>query len=144
MSKVILAIILFAQLYAGYPVAGIPAAESENRGSRKIAAAKNDLFHAAKKILVLQGFSIRKLDEESGTLSTEVSPMRLNVSDCECGVTMGPVEDTRPIIHVSVAVKVEDEKIYIHADIIGDYPRDKISQEIIEDDLFAQISGYLK
>ena len=142
--KIFLVVVLFAQLSAAVSISENRVSGIKKTDGRKIIAAKTDLFNAAKKILVLQGFRIRKLDEEAGTLSTSPVPMRVNVSDCECELTMGPLKDTRPIITVSVDVKVEENRISIGSSIIGDYPREQISEEIIEDDLFNRILQYLK
>ena len=111
---------------------------------RKIAAKKAELFHGAKKILVLQGFEIKNADEVSGVISTDVTPMRVNVSGCDCEMMKWQGEDRRPLISVSVNVQVNDNRIAIKASIIGDYPKEQISEKIIEDDLFNQISRYLQ
>lgn len=132
--------LLFTQVFFEYPTAAIPACEP---CGRNIIATKQRLFDATKKILILQGFVIRSVDERSGTLTTAISPMRLSSSDCECGVTTSPAEDVRPVINVSIDVKTDDNWILIQTRIFGDYPKDRISERIIENDLFDQISRYL-
>ncbi len=112
---------------------------------RHLAAPKEALFKAAKTILRLQGFEIERLDEAAGILKTALSPMRLNLSGCDCGVGGGGAEqDTRPILLVGVAVAVDDNRISIGATIEGEYPEGQVPPAIIEDDLFNQIAQYLK
>lgn len=111
---------------------------------RSLSGNKEDLYKAAKTILVIQGFEMKRLDETAGILETALSPMRLNLSGCECGTAGGPIEDTRPLIHVAVAVAVEDNRISIRAAIKGDYPKNQVSPAIIEDDLYDQIVRYLE
>lgn len=112
---------------------------------RSLSGTKETLFNAAKKILVIQGFKVERLDATAGILETALSPMRLNLSGCDCGVSGGgPVEDTRPILHVAVAIAVDDNRISVRAAIEGEYPKDQVSPAIIEDDLFDQIAQYLK
>ncbi len=97
-----------------------------------------------KKILVLNWYDLKTIDEAAGTLTTEVAPMRVNASDCNCEEKKWQAEDKRPIVDVSVDVKVDDNLIAIQARIIGDYPKEQISEKMIEDDLFDQISRYLE
>ena len=71
--------------------------------------------------------------------------MRLNLTECDCGLGGGaPVKDNRPILHVSVALSVDHNRISIRATIDGDYPKDQISPKMIEDDLFDRIVQYLE
>ena len=111
---------------------------------RAIAATKVRLFQAAKKILILNYYELKAFDEEAGTLATKVASMRVNVSGCDCEMMKWQGEDRRPLIIVSVNVQVNDNRIAIKASIIGDYPKEQISEKIIEDDLFNQISRYLQ
>ena len=53
-------------------------------------------------------------------------------------------EDRRPLINVLVEVNVDDNRLAIQSRIIGDYPKEQISEKMIEDDLFNQISRYLQ
>ena len=69
--------------------------------------------------------------------------MRVNVSGCNCEDKWLQEEDKRPIIDVSVNVRVDNNRIAVHAHIVGDYPKEQISEKMIEDDLFDQISRYL-
>jgi len=142
-ARILLIILLSAQVFYGYSSGAAQAPDSKNESGRKIVATKASLFHAAKKILILQGFEIQNLDEASGTISTDVAPMRVNVSGCDCEMKWWQEEDKRPIINVSVNIKVDDNRIAIQSHIIGNYPKEQISEKIIEDDLFDQISRYL-
>ena len=141
----IIIVLFFLQLFTGYSAADSGATRLDPKGaiSRRIAASKQDLFQAAEKILTIQGFKIRLRDEETGILSTAPSPMRLNLSDCECGLTMGSFEDERPLINLSIDVKTDQYVISIRAHIIGNYPKEQISERMIEDDLFDQVARYL-
>lgn len=141
--KRIVIVFFFFQVFAGYSAADADATNPESVISRSIVASKQDLFHAADKILAIQGFKIRLRNEKTGILSTAPSPMRLNLSGCECGLTMGPIEDERPIITVSIDVAADENLIFIQAHIIGKYPKKQISERMIQDDLFDQISRYL-
>ncbi len=143
-AKILLAILLLVQAFWGYSSGAAQTSSSEKEAGRKIVATKAKLFHAAKKILILQGFEIQNLDEASGTVSTDVTPMRVNVSGCDCEMNRWQTEDRRPIINVRVDVNVDDNRIAIQARIIGDYPKEQISEKMIEDDLFNQISRYLQ
>jgi hypothetical protein len=141
----ILLIFLFAtQAFGGYSSGVAKTPDSKNDSIRKITATKAKLIHAAKKILVLNWYDLKTIDEAAGTLSTDVTSMRVNASDCNCEEKKWQAEDKRPIINVSVAVEVDDNRIVIQARIIGDYPKEQISEKIIEDDLFDQISHYLQ
>ena len=121
---------------------GVVAAEAT---WRHLSAPKEALYHAAKTILVIQGFEMERQDVAEGILKTELSPMRLNLSGCDCGVGGGgAAQDTRPIIHVGVSVAVDHNRISIRATIQGEYPEDQVSPAVIEDDLFDQIAQYLK
>jgi len=111
---------------------------------RRLSGTKEALYTAAKTILVVQGFELKRLDKTTGILETALSPMRLNLSGCDCDTAGGPVEDSRPLIHVAVAVTVADNRISIRAVIEGDYPKNQVSPAIIEDDLYAQIVRYLE
>ena len=142
-ARLLLIILLSAQAFWGYSSGDAQASDPKKESGRKIIATKASLFHAAKKILILQGFEIQNLNEASGTLSTDVTPMRVSVSGCDCEMKWWQEEDKRPIINVSVNIKVDDNRIAIQARIIGDYPKEQISEKIIEDDLFDQISRYL-
>ena len=142
-AKILLTILLSAQVFWGYSSGAAQASDSKKESGRKIIATKASLFHAAKKILILQGFEIQNLDEASGALSTDVAPMRVSVSGCDCEMKWWQAEDRRPIINVRVEVNVDDNRIAIQARIIGDYPKEQISEKMIEDDLFDQISRYL-
>lgn len=115
----------------------------KNETGLKIVATKEKLFHAAKKILVLNWYELKTLDEASGVLLTKVTPMRVNVDGCNCEDKWLKAEDQRPIIDVKVNVRVDDNWIAIKARIIGDYPKEQISVKAIESDLFEQISRYL-
>ena len=142
-ASILLIILLSAQVFWGYSSGAAQTPDPNKESGRKIVATKASLFHAAKKILILQGFEIQNLDEASGALSTDVTPMRVSVSGCDCEMKWWQVEDRRPIISVSVDVEVDDNRIVIQAHIVGDYPKEQISEKIIEDDLFDQISRYL-
>ena len=121
------------------------APDSKNASGRKITASKAELFHGAKKILLMQMFEIKIADEASGTISTDATAMRVNTAaDCDCEMIKWQEEDTRPVIKVSVNIKVDDNWITIKANITGDYPKEQISERMIEDDLFNQISRYLE
>ena len=112
--------------------------------SRKIVAAKAELFHAAKKILVLNGYELKIIDASAGVLSTKATPMRVNVSGCNCEELKWGMEDKRPIIDVSVDARVDDNRIAVTARILGEYPKEQISEKMIEDDLLDQILRYLE
>jgi len=142
-AKILLAILLLAQAFWGYSSGAAQTSSSEKEAGRKIVATKAKLFHAAKKILVLNWYDLKTVDEAAGTVSTDVTPMRVNVSGCNCEDKWLKAEDKRPIINVSVDIKVDDNRIAIQARIIGDYPKEQISEKIIEDDLFDQILRYL-
>jgi len=140
----ILLIFLFAtQAFWGYSSGVAKTPDPKQERGRKIVATKAKLFHAAKKILVLNWYDLKTIDEAAGTLTTEVAPMRVNASGCNCEEKKWQTEDKRPIINVSVAVEVDDNRIVIQARIIGDYPKEQISEKIIEDDLFDQVARYL-
>ena len=143
-ARILLIILLSAQAFWGYSSGGAQTPDSDKESGRKIIATKARLFHAAKKILMLQGFEIKAVDEASGTVSTDVTPMRVNVSGCDCEMNRWQTEDRRPLINVRVEVNVDDNRIAIQARIIGDYPKEQISEKMIEDDLFNQISRYLQ
>ena len=132
-------------LSIGYTFADILTSgrEAEKEKNRVLTASKTDIFHAAKKILVLHAFQIGQLDEKLGIISTAISPMRVVVDECECGLTPSPGEDRRPIINVSVDIRISENRVAIKAKIHGDYPKDQVTEEMIETDLFHQISRYL-
>ena len=112
---------------------------------RHLSGTKPALYAAAKKILQIQGFEMEKQEAVAGILITASSPMRLNLTECDCGLGGGaPVKDNRPILHVSVALSVDHNRISIRATIDGDYPKDQISPKMIEDDLFDRIVQYLE
>ena len=112
---------------------------------RHLSGTKPALYAAAKKILQIQGFEMKKQEAAAGILITASSPMRLNLTECDCGLGGGaPVKDNRPILHVSVALSVDHNRISIRATIDGDYPKDQISPKMIEDDLFDRIVQYLE
>lgn len=140
---ILLATLLLAQTFWGYSATETQASGLDKPGSRKLIGTKATLFYAAKKILILQGFEIQNLDEAAGTVSTDVTPMRVNVSGCDCEMNWWQAEDPRPIINVLVDIFVGDNSIAIQARIIGDYLKEQISEKMIEDDLFDQISRYL-
>ena len=127
----------------GYTFAEIRTSEHEAESDRVLTASKTELFDAAKKILVLHAFQIQQLDEKLGIISTAISPMRVVADECECGLTPSPGEDRRPIIHVSVDVRISENRIAIKARIHGNFPKNQITAEMIETDLFHQISRYL-
>jgi hypothetical protein len=129
--------------FSGYQFFSVSASGHEKESERAIAASKVDLFNAAKKILVILGFNLIKVDKKHGLLSTEPSPMRLAVDDCECASNLGPVEDTRPIINVSVDIRIEENIVMIRATIHGEYPEDQVTEKMIETDLLDQISRYV-
>ena len=142
-AKILLTILLLAQTFWGYSAAKTQASGLDKSGRRKIMATKPVLFQAAKKILILQGFEIQNHDQAAGTVSTEITPMRVNASGCDCEMNKWQTKDRRPIVNVRVDVIVDDNRIAIQARIIGDYPKEQISEKMIEDDLFDQISQYL-
>ena len=143
-ARLLLIILFVTQVFGGYSSGAAQTPDSKNDSIRKIVAKKARLFHAAKKILVLNGFEFNTLDEAAGSLSTAVTPMRVNVSGCNCEDEWLKAEDKRPIIKVSVDVKVDDNRIAIQARIIEEYPKEQISEKVIEDDLFDRISRYLE
>ena len=120
------------------------AAQAGDGYGRQISATKERLFHAARKILILQGFELETVDAHAGTVSTAGSPLRLSSSDCECGVTLDPAEDIRPIINVAVDIQADDNRLLIRPRLFGDYPKAQISERMIADDLFDQIARYLE
>ena len=142
-ARILLIILLAIQIFWGYSSGDAQTPDPKKESGRKIVATKAKLFHVAKKILVLNWYDFKTVDEAAGTLSTDVTPMRVNVSGCNCEEKKWQTKDKRPIIDVSVDVKVDDNRIAIRARIIGDYPKEQISEKIIEDDLFDQISRYL-
>ena len=141
---ILLIILLSVQVSWGYLSVAARAADPKQERGRKIAATKAELFQAAKKILVLNSYELKAFDEAAGAVSTEAVPMRINVSGCDCDMIKWQAKDKRPIINVSVDVKVDDNRIAIQAHIIGDYPKEQISEKMIEDDLFDQILRYLQ
>jgi len=141
--KTLLAILLLSQLFGGHSATETQASDLDQSNSRKLIATKSTLFRAAEKILILQGFEILNLDEAAGIVSTDVTPMRVNVSGCDCEMNNWQKKDQRPIINVRVDVIVNDNRIAIQACISGDYREEQISEKMIEDDLFDQISRYL-
>ena len=142
-ARILLIILMSVQAFWGYSTGEAQASDPKKESGRKIVATKANLFHAAKKILVLNWYDLKTVDEAAGTVSTDVTSMRVNVSDCNCEEKKWQAEDKRSIINVSVDIKVDDNRIAIRARIIGDYPKEQISEKIIEDDLFDQISRYL-
>jgi hypothetical protein len=130
-------------LFTGFTFAEIRTSEHDTENDRLVAASKQDLFRAAKKILVLQTFQIQQSDERLGIISTAISPMRVVVDECECGLTQSFGEDRRPIINVSVNIRISENRVAIKAKIHGGYPKNLVTEEMIETDLFHQISRYL-
>jgi len=143
-ASIMLITLLLAQAFLGYSSGAAQTPDPKKESGRKIVATKAKLFHAAKKILVINGYEFKTIDEAAGTLSTDVTPMRVNVSGCNCEEKKWQAEDKQPIINVSVDVKVDDNWIAIQVHIIGDYPKEQISEKMIEDDLFDQILRYLQ
>jgi len=144
-ARLLLIILFVTQVFwGGYSSVAAQTSDPKKESGRKIAATKAELFHGAKKILMLNGYELKSIDEVAGAVSTETTSMRVNASDCDCEMIKWQAEDKRPIINVSVDVKVDDNRIAIHALIIGDYPKDRISEKIIEEGLFNQISHYLQ
>jgi hypothetical protein len=120
-------------------------AVAQKESWRPLSGKQPAIYAAAKKILQIQGFEMEKDEAASGVLITDVSPMRLNLTDCDCGLGGGaPAKDNRPILYVSVTVFVDHNRIAIRATIDGDYPKDQVSPKKIEDDLFGQIETYLE
>lgn len=118
---------------------------AEKEPWRHLSGTKPALYAAAKKILQIQGFEMEKQEATAGILKTASSPMRLNLEECDCGLGGGgAAKDTRPILHVSVDISVDHNRISICATIDGDYPKDQISPKMIEDDLFDRIAQYLE
>ncbi len=142
-TKGFVAIITLIWLSTGYTFAEIRTSEHETENGRVLTASKTDLFNTAKKIMVLNAYQIQQLDEKMGIISTAISPMRVVVDECECGLTPSPGEDRRPVINVSVDIRISENRVAIEAKIHGDYPKDQITEEMIETDLFHQISRYL-
>ena len=142
-ARLLLIILFVTQVFWGNSSGVAKTPDPKQERGRKIVATKAKLFHAAKKILVLNWYDLKTIDEAAGSLSTAVTPMRVNVSGCNCEEKKWQAEDKRPIVDVSVDVQVDDNRIVIQARIIGDYPKERISEKIIEDDLFDQISRYL-
>ncbi len=142
-ARILLIILMSVQAFWGYSTGEAQASDPKKESDRKIVATKANLFHAAKKILVLNWYDLKTVDEAAGTVSTDVTPMRVSVSGCDCEMNRWQTEDRRPIINVRVDVNVDDNRIAIQARIIGDYPKEQISEKTIEDDLFDQISRYL-
>ena len=140
-KKYVLITLIMTLAFSAYRPAAVQAGDGYGR---QISATKQRLFHAARKILILQGFALEAADAHAGTLSTAVSPLRLSSSDCECGVTPGPAEDVRPIIRVAVDVQADDNRLLIRPRLFGDYPKAQISERMIADDLFDQIVRYLE
>ncbi|MBC8247836.1 MAG: hypothetical protein H8E81_09640, partial [Deltaproteobacteria bacterium] len=121
-ARILLIILMSVQAFWGYSTGEAQASDPKKESGRKIVATKANLFHAAKKILVLNWYDLKTVDEAAGTVSTDVTSMRVNVSDCNCEEKKWQAEDKRSIINVSVDIKVDDNRIAIQARIIGDYP----------------------
>ncbi len=94
--------------------------------------------------MALNGRDLESIDEAAGIISTKITPMRVNVSGCDCEIIKWKKKDTRPLIDVSVVVGVKNDWMAVRAHIIGNYPKDQISGKIIEEDLLKQFSWYLE
>ena len=141
----ILLVLLFAiQILWGYSPGVSQTPDPKKGSSGKVVGTKAEIFHAVRKILIADGYDLKIIDEAAGTLSTDVTPMRVNVSGCDCEMLRWTTEDKRPIIKVTVDVKVDDNWIAVQVRILGDYPKEQISERMIENDLFNQISHYLE
>lgn len=106
---------------------------------------------AAKRALVLEGYSITASDPASGTISTTPRQARLDERACDCGTTMGLpyIRDKRTITTVAMGVVVGDRILAIRADIQGEYLRNVsvkqsiafncVSTGVLERELFDRI-----
>lgn len=93
---------------------------------------RSDIFDAAKRALVLDGYAIQESDRDAGTISTTARPQRLTADDCDCGTTLGLpyIKDNRTSTTVAMGVIVGDGQVTITPSIHGSYLPANVNQSI--------------
>lgn len=89
----------------------------------EVQASRAELFRAAQRVLVEQGFAIRSADEAAGVVSTAPRTMRLTPELADCGQAMGLdyLKDVRTVTRVSLGVIASDGRVRATSGIDGEY-----------------------
>ena len=111
---------------------------------------KVELFVAAKKVLMNEGFAIKYSDENTGTISTSPKPVKLDNTMANCGTTAGmPSLSTLRISgKIAVDLAIDNNKVSITSSVYGEDVRRNadvtcISTGTIEKDLIRKIQDRL-
>jgi hypothetical protein len=121
----------------------------------KLARPKTEVFNAAKRALVANGYQITDADEPSGTISTAPRDLRLSPVNADCGTTLGLdyLLDNRTATRVAFGVIVGPGDIEVKATVQGDYrPGDPsqditltcVSKGLLENDMLNKIKSEIR
>ncbi|WDP92306.1 MAG: hypothetical protein HUN04_22310 [Desulfobacter sp.] len=95
-------------------------------------SSKTLIVEKAKRVLLLEGFQIQSIDDNSGFISTSLKNWRLTPNQANCGTTMGIdyLKDKRTKTEVAFNVIVDDKTITILSNIQGEYKPGAVDQDI--------------
>ena len=107
---------------------------------------KVELFVAAKKVLINEGFAIKYSDENTGTISTSPKPVKLDDKMANCGTTAGvPALSSLKISgKIAVGLAIDNNKVSITSSVYAEDVRRNadvicISTGTVEKDLIQKI-----
>ena len=89
-----------------------------------VSGSKDELFQAAKKVLLREGYIIKYTDVYAGNIITSAKPMKLEKGLADCGKIVGePAElSSNVAIKVVLNLMIDDNNIDAKADIFLCYP----------------------
>lgn len=126
-----------------------PAAQSQH-GTSRFSAAAAEVFRAAQRTLIAEGFQILNANADAGTISTATRDLRVTPDTADCGTTMGLdyLKDNRTATQVAYGIIVHADELSVRANIQGSYRIGRFDQDItltcvskgvMEDALLAKI-----
>lgn len=125
-------ILLLSLLLTGCAMNYKPPTALSPMATQRFNHSKSEMFAAARRALVVDGYQIISADLTSGTISTASRDQRVKPDIADCGTTMGIdyLLDNRTTTQVGMGVIVYDSEINVRASIRGEYKPGSVSQDI--------------
>lgn len=122
------------------------------RATERLLQPKTEVFNAAKRALVSDGYQITSADEGSGTISTAPRDMRLSPEFADCGTTLGIdyLLDNRTSTRVAMGILINELELEAKASVQGEYKPGSpthditltcVSRGLLERDMLAKINA---
>lgn len=131
-TRLLITLVIIAFFLGGCAATYAPPKTPGQNAEMKIDKPRSDLFKAARRALVADGYQIASADEQSGTISTASKSLKVTPEQANCGTTLGIdyLKDNRTSTRVAYGLIVDDGRIQATSTIEGEYKPGAVDQNI--------------